>query len=72
MANMSYCRFENTAKALQDCIWAIEEGETTELCEYELRGLRDLLASCNELIEHENEIESIIEDYESTNTKQQA
>ena len=31
MANMSYCRFENTAKALQECIWALEQGETTEL-----------------------------------------
>ena len=69
MANMSYCMFENTAKALQDCIWAIEEGETTELSKCELRGLRDLLAGCHELIEYENEIESIIEDYESTDTK---
>lgn len=69
MANMSYCRFENTAKALQDCIWALEEGETTELSKYELRGLSDLLAGCHELIEYENEIESIIEGYESTDTK---
>lgn len=44
MANMGYCRFENTAKALQECIWAIEEGETTELSKYELRGLGDLFS----------------------------
>ena len=69
MANMSYCRFENTAKALQDCICALEQGETTELSKYELHGLGDLLAGCNELIEYENEIESIIEGYESTDTK---
>ena len=69
MSNMSYCRFENTAKALQECIWALEEGETTELSNYELRGLGDLLAGCHELIEYENEIESIIEGYESTDTK---
>ena len=69
MANMSYCRFENTAKALQDCIWAIEEGETTELSRYELRGLNDLLSACNELIEYENEIESIVENYEYPDTK---
>jgi len=25
MGNLSYCRFENTAKALQDCIDAVEE-----------------------------------------------
>jgi hypothetical protein len=69
MANMSYCRFENTAKALQDCIWALEEGKTTELSNYELRGLEDLLAGCHELVEYENEIESIIEGCESTDTK---
>ena len=72
MINMSYCRFENTAKALQECIWAIEQGETTELSRYELRGLRDLLTGCDELIKYEDEIESIIEGYETTNTKQQA
>ena len=69
MANMGYCRFENTAKALQDCIWALEEGETTELSKYELRGLGDLLAGCNELIEYENEIESIVENYEYPDTE---
>ena len=25
MGNLSYCRFENTASALQDCIDAVEE-----------------------------------------------
>ena len=25
MGNLSYCRFENTARALQDCIDAVEE-----------------------------------------------
>ena len=72
MINMSYCRFENTAKALQECIWAIKQGETTELSRYEMRGLKDLLAGCDELIKYEDEIESIIEGYETTNTKQQA
>ncbi len=69
MANMSNCRFENTAKALQECIRAIEEGETTELSRYELRGLNDLLSACNELIEYENEIESIVENYEYPDTE---
>ena len=30
MANMSYCRFENTIKDLQDCVYAMEEAETME------------------------------------------
>lgn len=25
MANMSYCRFQNTVNDLRDCYWAIEE-----------------------------------------------
>ncbi len=27
MGNMSYCRFENTAQDLQDCVRAIENGD---------------------------------------------
>jgi hypothetical protein len=29
MANMSYCRMENTASDLKDCVDAIENGEYT-------------------------------------------
>ncbi len=25
MANMSYCRFENTANDLKDCVWALND-----------------------------------------------
>ena len=30
MGNMSYCRFENTARDLRDCLDAIENGAHTE------------------------------------------
>ena len=30
MANMSYCRFENTHNDLTDCVYAIAEAETIE------------------------------------------
>lgn len=30
MANMSYCRFENTIRDLQDCVYAMEEAESIE------------------------------------------
>ena len=39
MGNMSYCRFENTARDLRDCVNAIHNGETDELNEYEKSGL---------------------------------
>jgi hypothetical protein len=45
MANMSYCRMENTARDLQDCVNAIEEGEYTpgEMSASEMRGLREIV-----------------------------
>ena len=69
MPNMSYCRFENTAQDLQDCLYALEEGETTELSRFELRGLRNLLRLCEEFIDYENEIDDIIKSYELTDTR---
>lgn len=48
---MSYCRFENTARDLRDCLEAIEnvsldELSFNELAESEKRGLRQLLEYC--------------------------
>ena len=63
MGNMSYCRFENTARDLNDCVEAIENGEIIDLNRYEISGLKDLqiLAKC--IIELSDEIEQGI--YES-------
>ena len=45
MANMSYCRMENTAVDLRDCIDAIENGEYTpgEMSRSELQGLSEII-----------------------------
>lgn len=44
MANMSYCRMRNTAQDLQDCVYAIEEGEYTEYIDRdEKRSLQEIL-----------------------------
>ena len=40
---MSYCRFENTTKDMQDCLYAIEEGDTRDLSRYEASALREFL-----------------------------
>ena len=61
MANMSYCRFENTAGDLQDCLEAIQNGEINDLNSYEIRGLRDLLELSREIIEYEDDIMDGIE-----------
>ena len=61
---MSYCRFENTANDLRDCVNAIHNGETDELNEYEVQGLTDILELCKEILEDEDFIKQILEDYE--------
>ena len=61
---MSYCRFENTANDLRDCVNAIHNGETDELNEYEVQGLTDILELCKEILQDEDFIKQILEDYE--------
>ena len=63
MGNMSYCRFENTANDLADCVSAIRRGDTQELNTYEVQGLRRLLDLCNDIIDEEEYIKEIIESY---------
>ena len=53
---MSYCRFENTAKDLGDCLNAIENNELNELSSYEISGLRELLDYCEAILEYKEEI----------------
>ena len=66
MANMSYCRFENTARDLRDCVYAIENGEhTDDLSSYEKDGLEELLSLCEELFFMKEEIEQSLEQEEN-------
>ena len=62
MGNMSYCRFENTANDLKDCVWALnnEEIRQGDLGNYEIRGLKDLLEYARHLLDHEDYIKEII------------
>ena len=65
MPNMSYCRFENTVHDMQDCIYAIEEGDTSELSNSEVRALEEFLDLAREITNLEYDIEQILEDYEN-------
>ena len=56
MGNMSYCRFENTAADLRDCLSAIHRGETDDLSSYEIAGLKNIMDMANELVEMEDDI----------------
>lgn len=66
---MSYCRFENTAKDMQDCVYAIEERDVYDFGNYELRGFKQVLELAQEIVNMEDDIERIIEYYESSDTK---
>jgi hypothetical protein len=63
MGNMSYCRFENTANDLQDCLNAINRGETDQLNEYEVQGLRRIIDMSNDIVDMEEFLTEIIESY---------
>ena len=62
---MSYCRFENTAADLRDCLSAIHRGETDDLSSYEISGLKNIMAMANELVEMEDDINELIDNLES-------
>ena len=60
MANMSYCRFENTANDLRDCVYAIEEGEYNNgISGSERRGLKEMFELAYQLV---NELEYHVEE----------
>jgi hypothetical protein len=61
MGNMSYCRFENTVRAMQDCVNAIIEGETDDLSSYETVAIEQFLLIAHEITGLENSIENAIE-----------
>ncbi len=62
MGNMSYCRFENTSKDLEDCIEALRnyEDECNNLSSYEVEALEDLINQAKEVIELTETIDQVI------------
>jgi len=64
MGNMTYCRFENTARDLRDCLEAIENESLDDLSNSEIRGLRQLLEDCETITFMKEDIEEEIDDYE--------
>ena len=62
MANMSYCRFENTANDLKDCVWALNDEDIRQgdLGNYEIRGLKDLLDYARDIVKMEDYIKEVV------------
>ena len=65
MGNMSYCRFENTAADLRDCLDAIHRGETDDLSSYEIAGLKNIMRMANDLVEMEDNVMELIDTLET-------
>ena len=61
MINMNYCRFTNTAKAMEECLTAIENNEHRELSGEEQDGLLDILAIAEVLLTHQSKINELID-----------
>ena len=59
---MSYCRYENTAKALQDCVDALMYSDCGEdLSVYETEGLKELQLLAMDIVNLQDKIENIID-----------
>ena len=61
MGNMSYCRFENTAADLRDCLNAIHRGDTDDLSNYEIDGLESIMSMAHNLVEMEDDILELLD-----------
>ena len=62
---MSYCRFENTAADLRDCLNAIHSGETDDLSSYEIDGLKSIMQMAHDLVEMEDDIMELVDNLET-------
>tara|TARA_R100001377_G_C3137933_1_gene91648 strand:- start:264 stop:473 length:210 start_codon:yes stop_codon:yes gene_type:complete len=66
MGNMSYCRFENTANDLKECVWALNDEDYSmpnrqgDLGQYEIIGLKDLLDYAQDIVHMEDYIKDIV------------
>ncbi len=50
MANMSYCRFQNTYLDLLDCINALNDNGVNDLSDRELQYAERMLELCEEML----------------------
>ena len=62
MANMSYCRFENTAKDLEDCVIALQNNDLVEyMSVHEVNGLAELQLLAMDIVGMQDHIGDIID-----------
>jgi len=49
MANMSYCRFQNTYRDLQDCVFALNNNGPDTLSDDELAAAKMMMQLCDQM-----------------------
>ena len=62
MGNMSYCRFNNTANALGDCLDAIENNELDDMAGFEYEGIENIINCCEAILEYRERLEELYDE----------
>ena len=62
MANMSYCRFENTYRDLVDCLRALSDNGTNDLSDRELGYANMMMQLCEDF--HRNYEDEVLDEIE--------
>lgn len=60
MANMSYCRFENTLMDVNDCVNVMDESwsfDDLDLNDYEKIAIRDMVGACQAFLSNYRRLE---------------
>lgn len=60
---MSYCRFENTAKAMRECLYAIHDRDLYDFSTQELIHFRKFFEMAQEILDNEEVKERMLEWY---------
>ena len=74
MANMSYCRFQNTRLDLEDCIDGLVDDGIDSLSPEELRAAKRMYELCQEFIdqwEEQNEFDDDPDRYKSEESERE-
>ena len=65
MGNMSYCRFQNTANDLKDCIDELfSNGVDDDMSMNELKALKRMMDMARDILDYEDEVEDAIKNQE--------
>ena len=63
---MSYCRFENTARDLEDCVDAIYNDEHLDLgSTYEIDGFQRLIELAHKIVDMDIDVDWVIQQHEN-------